>query len=78
MALLGRESDGKYIAKFLVDAGDHLNSAAVKDVRRELDFYLVELGEADRWAYAQYHCGTAANIYSEVHWSFFTKTGHHA
>ena len=39
-------------------------------VRRELDFYLVELGEKDPFAYARYHCGTAANLYSRVHWSF--------
>ena len=25
----------------------------------------------DPWSYAIYHCGTAANIYSPVHWSYF-------
>ncbi len=39
-------------------------------IRRELDFYLLKLGEPDPWAYARYHCGTAANVYSQVHWSF--------
>lgn len=43
---------------------------AVRAVRKELDFYLVEKGEEDPWAYAQDHCSTAANIYSEVHWVF--------
>lgn len=43
------------------------------DVRRELDFYLVELGEEDPWAYAIYHCTTAANIYSDVHWGYYPK-----
>jgi hypothetical protein len=43
---------------------------AVRSVRKELDFYLVEKGEEDPWAYAQYHCSTAANMYSDVHWAF--------
>jgi hypothetical protein len=37
----------------------------------ELDFYLVEKLERDPWAYAVYHCGTGANMYSRVHWSYF-------
>ena len=45
--------------------------------RRQLDFYLVEHRQrfrelmGDPWSYAIYHCGTAANIYSPVHWSYF-------
>jgi hypothetical protein len=39
--------------------------------KKELDFYLVEKGEMNPWAYAQYHCSTAANMYSTVHWSYF-------
>jgi hypothetical protein len=41
-------------------------------VERELDFYLVELDEPNAWAYAIYHCGTAANVYSSVHWAHQT------
>ena len=37
-------------------------------VTKELTFYLVELGEKDPWKYAIYHCDTASNIYSDVHW----------
>lgn len=45
-------------------------------VRSELDFYLVWHPKAfvatgHPWSYAVYHCGTAANIYSTVHWSHF-------
>jgi hypothetical protein len=40
-------------------------------VRKELTFYLVEKGEPDPWKYAIYHCGTASNIYSQVHWGYF-------
>jgi hypothetical protein len=40
-------------------------------VRQELDFYLVQLEEPDPWRYAIYHCTTAANIYSSVHWGYF-------
>ena len=41
-------------------------------VERELDFYLVELERPNAWAYAIYHCGTAANAYSSVHWAHQT------
>ncbi len=41
--------------------------------RKSLDFYLVGLNKPDPWAYAIYHCNTAANMYSEVHWSYFPK-----
>jgi len=70
VALVGQESGGEFIVEFLVGVGDPSKAAAIGDVRRELDFYLVEKGEADPWAYARYHCDTAANLYSKVHWSF--------
>jgi hypothetical protein len=41
--------------------------------KEELDFYLVELHERDPWLYAKYHCGTIANVYSSIHWSFFSR-----
>lgn len=40
-------------------------------VAEELTFYLVEKGEKDPWQYAIYHCGTASNMYSQVHWGYF-------
>lgn len=40
-------------------------------VTKELNFYLVEKGEKDPWQYAIYHCGTASNIYSDVHWGYY-------
>jgi hypothetical protein len=40
-------------------------------VRRELDFYLVELEKTNPWKYAIYHCGTFSNFYSEVHWGYY-------
>jgi hypothetical protein len=43
----------------------------INAARKDIDFYLVEKGEANPWAYAKYHCSTAANIYSKVHWLCF-------
>ena len=77
VALVAPGRPGEFVAQFLVstrstqDAGDKRLQA----VQKELDYYLVELGESDPWAYAQYHCTTAANVYSEVHWGYFPK-GH--
>ena len=52
-------------------------------VRNELNFYFLELKEKDPWAYACYHCTTAANLYSDVHWHYYPKgdkgeSEHHA
>jgi hypothetical protein len=48
---------------------------AVDAVRRELDFYLLELEEQNPWAYACYHCSTAANLYGHVHWALRAAKG---
>jgi hypothetical protein len=43
------------------------------EVRDELDYYFVRLRERNPWGYAIYHCTTAANIYSPVHWGYFPE-----
>jgi len=50
-----------------------LDDDSMNDIKAELDFYLVELGEPDPWAYAIYHCRTAANVYSRVHWGYVPR-----
>ena len=59
--------------EWLINREDPANSAAVADVRQELDFYLLDVGRPDPWSYANYHCGTAANLYSSVHWGRASK-----
>jgi hypothetical protein len=73
VARLARDGRGGYVAEFLVDAGESDSSGeAVADVRRDLDFYLDELnhGPGGAWAYAKYHGGTMADVYSGVHWTY--------
>jgi len=45
----------------------------LEEARKELDFYFVEKREESPWEYAKYHCSTAANIYSPVHWGYYPK-----
>jgi hypothetical protein len=50
----------------------------ISDVKRELDFYVVEHpkkfpGTGHPWAYVTYHCNTGTNMYSSLHWSYFPK-----
>jgi len=56
--------------QFLVDRARADRHSVVAKVIKEIEFYFMELGEPDPWKYAQYHCGTASNAYSDVHWSF--------
>ena len=72
VARVGRRSALRFIVEFLVAPDSPERSAMVAAVTRELDFYLEELRERDPWGYAQYHCGTASNLYSDVHWAYVT------
>jgi hypothetical protein len=66
IAVIAPPKAGVVNVQFLVDPGDEVISKVLKEIKH----YLLELGEPDPWAYAQYHCGTSANLYSEVQWSF--------
>lgn len=66
VALVGRGSARTFIVQFL-----SFTSELQDGVRREIGFYLTEWGGTDPWAYAIYHCGTASNVYSDVHWHYF-------
>lgn len=83
VALLARGPGKSFVVQFLLTASstDKRVAEALKDVRRELDFYLIELSTPDRpapWAYAQYHCSTLANFYSTIHWAWCPKAAKRA
>jgi len=61
--------DNSFTVQFAKRSG--LPSEVREAVRRELDFYLVEKREENPWAYAIYHCSTAANVYSSAHWGYY-------
>ena len=74
IALVSAPNGTRFSVQFLIKANSPEEQIMVDAVRKELDFYLVELsveGRPDPWSYAQYHCGTSSNIYSNVHWSYF-------
>ena len=74
VAVVGRPTGQIFPVQFLIDENERSRHAeAIQSVKEELDFYLVEKQEDDPWAYAQHHCGTAANVYSPVHWSHIQK-----
>ena len=73
IALVSPPKHGQFTVQFLLAANEAREQEMICSVRREIDFYLIEKQEDDPWAYARYHCGTAANLYSLVHWSFFQK-----
>lgn len=73
VALVGRPKRRTFPVRWLLPAVD---VEIVSEVRRELDFYLVQHPKdfpatGHPWGYAIYHCGTGANVYSRVHWSYF-------
>jgi hypothetical protein len=61
-----------FAMEWLVTQDSPGHQAMLADARHELDFFLVEKNEPDPWAYAIYYCNTASNIYSPVHWSYFS------
>jgi hypothetical protein len=73
VALVGKPQQSTFIVQWIIDNKGGNNKAIIEDARSELDFYLVNKMEHKPWAYAIYHCGTSANVYSLVHWSYFPK-----
>jgi hypothetical protein len=71
VALIGPPPNHTFPVKWLTDESTPEGKESIRDARKELDFYLVEKREPDPWAYAKYHCGTASNIYSRIHWSYY-------
>jgi hypothetical protein len=66
-----------FFVQFLIEPLDEAKKIALETAKTELNFYLVEKEEPDPWSYAQYHCGTTSNVYSDIHWSFFPKNTEH-
>jgi len=73
VAFVGPPKGREFPVRFLVERDDETKARIVKDLVGELNFYLVELERPDRWAYMQYHAGTASNLYSSIHWAFVPK-----
>ena len=67
VAFVGPAVDGVFPVEYVLNATSRRESVRA-DIVRELDYYLVEKGEPDPFAYAWYHAGTMANLYSSVHW----------
>lgn len=65
--------DHTFTVEFLINEELPSNIAILKSAKGELDFYLVEKNELNPWGYAQYHCTTSSNIYSQVHWSYYPE-----
>jgi hypothetical protein len=70
VAILGPPKAGIVNIQFLIRSRKGSKAGVIGDVLHEVRFYLIENGGRRPWAYARYHCGTAANLYSQVHWSF--------
>ncbi len=72
VALVGRGEQGTFVVQFL--ESHRCDAKCLNAVTREVNFYLCELKERDPWLYAKYHCRTASNLYSKVHWAFCPRS----
>jgi hypothetical protein len=75
VALVGPAVAGIVKVEFLAKPGDPSRANAVSEAAIEIQYYLIDLGERCSWEYAKYHCGTSANLYSTVHWSYHRPEG---
>jgi len=75
VALVSKGEGKTFIVQFVIkrNNSDSTIQKIFDDVQRELNFCLIDKREKNPWGYAIYHCTTAANIYSEVHWGFYPK-----
>ena len=75
VALVAPGEGRTFVVQFVLGPGLFISAKQVQhikeEVRKELDFYLVQKCEPNPWAYAIYHCNTGANVYSSVHWGYY-------
>jgi len=76
IGLIGKPTNEVFPVSWLMSPDNSSHEQMIDAARKELDFYLVEHpknfpGTGHPWDYAIYHCNTAANMYSSVHWSYF-------
>lgn len=71
IAYISAPQDHLFHVQFLIQPLDEEKKIAYEAAKKELTFYLVEKEEPDPWSYVQYHCSSTANVYSDIHWSFF-------
>ncbi|HTF65094.1 MAG TPA: hypothetical protein VK638_20655 [Edaphobacter sp.] len=75
VAVIGPPKVGVVNVQFLIEPNDLMNTTALGAVKKDIEYFLLELGEPKPWVYAQHHCGTMSNVYGDVHWSFFKPEG---
>jgi hypothetical protein len=75
VAIVGYPKAGIVKVQFFIKPDDPQNAKVISAVERELKNYIIEKGEPRPWEYMKYHCGTSANVYSKVHWSFCDPRG---
>ena len=85
VALVAPDNNKTFTVQYLLkpEPKNEDNQKMLDAVRKELNFYFLELKEKDPWAYACYHCTTAGNLYSDVHWHHYPngdkgESEHHA
>ena len=77
VALIAQGPGKTFVVQYLVGPGLSYQGKIdiLREVQREIMFYLLEDGPRsvfhDPWTYTKYHCATAANMYSPVHWSWY-------
>jgi hypothetical protein len=76
ITLIGKPTNHVFPVRWIMSRDSRSRQRMIDAAREELDFYLVEHpkgfpGTGHPWGYAIYHCNTAANMYSSVHWSYF-------
>lgn len=69
--------NGRITVQFIMEPNipEGAMNEIISTVKDELDYYFRNKHADNPWNYAIYHCSTASNIYSSVHWGYYPK-GH--
>lgn len=68
VARVGPPRGRVFPVQWVVDPKGVENKDWIEAAAHDLDYYLKDIGQPEPWSYAQYHCGTASNLYHRVHW----------
>ncbi len=69
-AVVGSPVNGVLNVEIVLDSCFPGRHKIIFEALKDVQFLMFELQEENPWGYAQHHCLTFANAYSDIHWSF--------
>ncbi len=71
IALISSPVHNVFNVEFITNDENQQTRKIIEEVKKEINFYLINKKEKYPWNYAKYHCVSTSNLYSPIHWHFY-------